>query len=226
MFRKKLMNPVFFDSRQPSSKFLQQIYRPTVHQETRRRPTPTRSHTKESLNQSKERKKTQPKQSVSQTELRRGTNGSSSARKIIVSETIHSASKAPLRASSSTNLKSRSLSSQSVSAAASLTSSNKKQSPIEIISRYGSSNLKEKKVEQKVQEAISKKLTLRMGWIIIFTFYIAIMHKRRTHRKAQQNITDWWQFIYLVNNSTHHNILYTMDIFFNTVIHFFAFSVS
>jgi hypothetical protein len=163
LFRKKLMNPVFFDSRQPSSKFLQQIYRPTVQQENKRKPTPTRSHTKESLNHSKERRKTLPKHTASQAELRRGSNGSNSARKIVVvSESSHSVGKTPLRAASSTNLKSRSLSSQSVSAAASLASSHKK-SPIEVISRYGSSTLKEKRVEQKVQEAISRKLTLRMG---------------------------------------------------------------
>ena len=161
LFRKKLMNPVFFDSRQPSSKFLQQIYKPTVQQD-KRKPTPTRSHTKESLNHSKERRKTLPKHAASQAELRRGSNGSNSARKIVVVSESHSLGKAPLRAVSSTNLKSRSLSSQSVSAGASLGSSNKK-SPIEVISRYGSSSLKEKRVEQKVQEAISRKLTLRMG---------------------------------------------------------------
>lgn len=130
MFKKKIMNPLnFLDSRQPSSKFLNQIYK--SNGESKRKLSTAgqqRVTTKESINrsQSKERKKNLTKY-TSQGELKKGVSGSNSARKLVyASNDLHS-NKAPSRALSATNLKVRSLSNtQTASATTSFNSAPKR----------------------------------------------------------------------------------------------------
>ena len=131
MFKKKIMNPLnFLDSRQPSSKFLSQIYKSSG--ESKRKLSTAgqqRVTTKESINrsQSKDRKKSLTKY-TSQGELKKGVSGSNSARKLVyASNDLHSNSKAPSRVLSATNLKLRSLSNtQTASATTSFNSASKR----------------------------------------------------------------------------------------------------